>query len=379
MTVIKIAYVIDWIYSPEGGTERQLLMLLNGLDRARFTPHLVYLRDTEFLTNTRFGFPVTKIPVGKLVSPGFVGGLRAFRKLHQRERFDIVQTLFIDANVFGTIAAHYAGCRVILSSRRNIGYWHDSAQVAMLRFLRRWTTHYLANSMAAVEKTVETEGVPAERITVIRNGLDLDQFSRTSPELRATQREQWGVGPNDIVVGAVANLRKVKNIESLMRAAVTLVKEHDNLVFVWCGKGFGGEHEHYLQLVDEMGLQGRFHFPGGTEDVVRALSGFDIGVLCSTSESFSNSLVEYMAAGLPIVASDVGGNREAIDHERTGLLYPIDRDDLLTESLRRLITDRELAQKLGRQAQDTARTAYSREAMLKQHEDFYYRILGREK
>lgn len=374
--MIKIAYIIDWIYSPEGGTERQLLMLLNGLDRSRFTPHLVYLRDTDFLTNTQFDYPLTKIPVGRLISPDFARGLRIFRKLHRRERFDIVQTLFIDANLFGTTAAHYAGCRTIVSSRRNIGYWHDTAQIAMLRLLRRWTTHYLANSEAAADKTVETERVPRDRITVIRNGLELDKFSRITPVLRAEQRAEWGVGEQDIVIGAVANLRKVKNIESLMRSAVSLVREHENLKMVWVGQGFGGDYERYCALVSEMGLDGRFFFPGGTTDVVRSLAGFDIAVLCSKSESFSNSLVEYMAAGLPIVASDVGGNSEAIEHETTGLLYPIDREDLLTSSLQRLITDRAFARRIAERARETAHATYTREAMLRQHERFYESILS---
>lgn len=374
--MIKIAYVIDWIYSPEGGTERQLLMLLNGLDRAHFLPHLVHLRDTEFLTNTTFNFPVTKVPVDKLISGDFIRGLRAFRKLHKREKFDIVQTLFIDANIFGTIAAHYAGCKRIVSSRRNIGYWHDAKQVSMLRFLSRWTAHYLANSKAAVDKTIETERVPADKITIIRNGLELDKFARITPELRAEQRAEWGIDNDDLVVGAVANLRTVKNIESLMRSAVELVKEHDKLRFVWCGKGFDGEHEYYLDLVGRMGLEGRFFFPGGTNDVVRSLSGFDIAVLCSRSESFSNSLVEYMAAGLPIVASDVGGNSEAIDHEETGLLYPIENEHALTEMLRKLITDRLFAQEIARKARETAHANYTREAMLRQHEQFYQRLLG---
>ncbi|MBD3401584.1 glycosyltransferase [candidate division GN15 bacterium] len=375
--MIRIAYVIDWIYSPEGGTERQLLMLLNGLDRSKFTPHLVHLRDTDYLTNTEFSFPVHKIAVNKILSPGALRGLREFRKLHERERFDIVQTLFIDANVFGTVAAHYAGCKPIISSRRNIGYWHDTKQVATLRFLRRWTDHYLANSEAATAKTVETEGVGRERITIIRNGLELDKFNRINPELRAEQRAEWGIEADDFVIGAVANLRKVKNIESLMRSAVELIKDHDHLKFVWVGRGWDGEHEYYLDLVTEMGLDRRFFFPGPSDDVVRALAGFDIGVLCSQSESFSNSLVEYMAAGLPVVASDVGGNSEAIDHEQTGLLYPVEDQAALTASLRRLLDNPDFAEQLGTAARKDAHATYTREAMLRRHEEFYTSLLGR--
>ncbi len=369
--MIKIAYVIDWIYSPYGGTERQLLMLLNGLNRKLFLPHLIYLRDTDYLSNTKFDFPLTKIPIKKLFSIDFTRGMRIFGELQKQEKFDIVQTFFNDSNVFGTLAAHIAGCKKIISSRRNIGYWHNRSNVVILRFLRRWTDHYLTNSQAAANKTVHTEKVSPDRITIIKNGLEIEKFKQ-SLKNRIQQRSEWGLDDSHTIIGVVANIRPLKNIESLIASAEELVPEFDKIRFVWVG---WGSREPYIELVKTKGLARHFLFPGPTSEVAKCLNAFDIGVLCSKSESLSNSLIEYMAAGLPIVASKVGGNSEAITHGQTGMLYSIDKPEELTKYLLLLLSDQSLAKSLGNKARLVAESFYDKKIMLKHHENFYKRIL----
>ncbi len=376
---IKIAYLIDTIETPSAGTEKQLLTMLHGLDRSRVEPCLICLHDSPWMRSQKFEFPSVNLNITSLVGPQFWRGIRQFKQLHKEKHFDIVQTFFKDGNIFGTVAARYAKCPVVISSRRNTGYWHNSRHIRILRFLRRWTTVYLANSQAAAFSTCEIEQVPLEKTAVLYNALDLDRFMQLDPDQRHRQREEWGVGEGEILIGAVANLRRVKRLDSLIEAAAVLNKEFANLKFVIVGEG--PLHEELQQYIYHQGVWELFKLAGRHDDVVPCLAAFDIGVLCSEGESFSNSLIEYMAAGLPVVASDVGGNSEAIEHEINGLLYSAEDPNGLADCLKQIIQNPSLADTLGKQAREKAFSSYERNVILRQHEDFYERLVkesGRE-
>ena len=371
--MIKIAYVIDTIVSPTAGTEKQLLMLLRELDRDEFEPTLICLRNSSWMKQQTFPFRVEIINLRSLLSPFFMKAIWRFRRLHRRHKFDIVQTFFVDANMFGTIAARLAGIRRIISSRRNIGYWHTPLHRLILRILKGWTPYYLANSHSGAETAIKVEGINPYDITVIYNGLDLEAFADIREETGQAQRRTWGVDGSDILIGLVANLRPVKNVESLIDAAAILVSEFQTLRFVVVGEG--PLRKPLQERIDKLGIGERFHLVGAHTDIVRCLAALDIAVLCSKSESFSNSLVEYMAAGLPIVASDVGGNSEALKHQESGLLYsPGDQLGLLHE-LRNLLQDRANARQLGAVARETAISRFGKGTCIKSYEKYYRQLI----
>ena len=165
---INIAYLIDRIPSPNGGTEGQLLMLLKGLDKRKFSPHLICLRGSEWLDNNPLEIPVMILGVGRLLSFNALKKLFAFRKFCRQNNVDIVQTFFMDSNIFGTIAAKVAGCKINIASRRNAGYKNTRWHLLILRFLRTWTSYYLANSKAAARMAVENERVPQDKIKLVK-------------------------------------------------------------------------------------------------------------------------------------------------------------------------------------------------------------------
>jgi|WetSurMetagenome_2_1015567.scaffolds.fasta_scaffold80677_2 L-malate glycosyltransferase len=371
--MINIAYIIDEIPSPTGGTEGQLVMLLRNLDRKKFRPFLVCLRPSAWLTDAQLDTPILVLSLNRLFGINAIRKLFTFRKFCRRNKIDIVQTFFVDANIFGTVAGRFAGVKAIISSRRNLGYWHNRRQISILRFLGRWTNYYLANSHAVVEKTVAIEGARHGKIGLIYNGLDLEKYRSLSSQMREKQREDWHIKIDELLIGALANLRPVKRIDLFIRVAADLIKEFPHLKFVVVGDG--PEKEALLNLINESGLNDKFLLAGTFADTLPCLCAFDIGVLCSRSESFSNSLIEYMAAGLPSVASDVGGNGEAITDGQTGLLFPVDESDKFKEALRRLIREREFAGQLGQKAKEEAFAKYAVEICIDKHEQFYSRIL----
>jgi glycosyltransferase involved in cell wall biosynthesis len=239
--------------------------------------------------------------------------------------------------------------------------------------LKRWTTGYVANARAVAKITSSMEGVDPGKIEVIYNGMKLDRFDKLTADMRAKQRQEWNVNDGEILIGAIANLRPVKNIESLIKAASELTKSYHNLKFAVAGDG---PHRDRLQtLINSAGLDQRFKLIGRQSDVVPCLAAFDIGVLCSKAEGFSNSLIEYMVAGLPVVASDVGGNSEAVSHGQTGLIYDPGDPNGLTGSLKQLIENREQAHRMGELAKQTATAKYSVKAYIENHQNYYTRLV----
>jgi L-malate glycosyltransferase len=371
--MIRIAFVIDSVASSRAGTEKQLLMLLHGLDRRRFEPTLVCLRSSDWLSTQSFPFDVRVLNVGKLANPSTLAGLWSFRKLQREKRFDIVQTFFIEANIFGTLVARFSGIPNVVSSRRNIGYWHTRIHTGILRLLEPMTPFYLANSNAALEVTCRVERVPARKITVIYNGLDLEPFDGGHAELRAPQRREWKISDDEILVGAIANLRPVKNLSSLVHAASILKASFPRLSFTIIGEG--PDQRRLEDQIRAAGLEDRVVLRGPSTAVSSCLAAFDIAVQCSCSESFSNSLVEYMAAGLPIAASAVGGNVEALAHGETGVLYEPDGGNNLAAALKDLVSNPARARAMGARARQVS-NRYSMQTCIRSHEEYYEKIVG---
>ncbi len=369
---IKIAYIIDTLETPSAGTEKQLLYLLNGLNRDKVSPYLVCFYQSEWMKTQTFEFPVYYLNLRSFLSSDIFKAYKLFKTLHMTQQFDIVQTFFKDGNIFGTSAAHFAKVPVIVSSRRNIGYWHNKLQITILRFLQKWTTHYLANSQAAVDMTMDIEQAHNDKFKIIYNGLDLKQFESVERTITMTQREQWNCCEQDIIIGVVANLRPVKRLYTVVESAKELTKKYKNLKFVFIGEG--SDRESLETLIESYNLSEHFILPGASQEIPAILSAFDIAVLPSSNESFSNSLIEYMASELPIVATKIGGNSEAIEHNQNGLLYTLEDENGLTESLKIILDNKEKAQALAGQAKEKAFSEYSIEKMISNHENFYQSI-----
>jgi glycosyltransferase involved in cell wall biosynthesis len=367
--------VIDEIpTTAAGGSETQLLLLLRHLDRSRVLPSLVCLRGSSWLSSQGLDVPLLTYEVNARWRPRYWRRARAFARFLRDEGTDVVQTFFVDSDVFGAVGARLARRPLLVWSRRNVGHWQATAPMWLYRRLGRRVACYLANSRAAADRVVEAEGVEPSRVAVIHNGLDLSRFSGATSEARARQRAAWGLRPNDRVVGIVANLRAVKNIGSLLEAFARVARDFPDAALVSVGEG---EMRPALERRrDELGLGDRVRFVGQVDDVVPCLAAFDVAALTSTHESLSNSIMEYMAAGLPTVASDVGGASELITSGETGLLYDVSDGDALAGALRALLGDPALARRLGEAARRAAFERFDPVACARAHEDLYERLVA---
>jgi glycosyltransferase involved in cell wall biosynthesis len=278
----------------------------------------------------------------------------------RRRRIDVVQTFFPDSCYFGLPAAWLARVPHRLRTRNNLGHWLTPLHRWLGRLFNVVTTKTVANCGAARDALIAAEGPRPESVVVLENGVDHGRFLDVPP-LR--QR-----GPGDAaVVGAVANLRPVKGLDVLVRAAARLAPGFPGVTFRVAGEGEQrGELE---RQAADAGLAGRFELPGSVADIPGFLGGVDVAVLPSRAEGMSNAVLEYMAAGRAVVASAVGATPEVVGD--AGLLVPPGDDGALADAIARLLREPDLSRRLGVEARRRARERYGREAMVRRFEDFY--------
>jgi glycosyltransferase involved in cell wall biosynthesis len=345
-----------------GGTERQMTELIRRLDRGRFDVRVAcFHREGAWLPRVEEAAPVTAFPIRGFARPATVTQAAAFVRWCRRHRIQIVQSCDLYANVFALPAAALAGVPLRVGSRRELNPDKTGGQIALQRQAYRCAHAVVANSSAG-KAQLEREGVPADRIHVIPNGVTVERFTPVP-----------GVRPVRTIL-TVANLRKEKAHDVLLHAAARLAPSHPDLSFVVAGDGPRAAELH--ALADRLQLAGRVRFLGHVEDVPSLLGRANAFVLPSISEAFPNAAIEAMAAGLPVVASAVGGVLDLIDHGRTGVLVPPSDAAALAGAIASLVADPARAARIGAAARDEVAQRYSFDRMVRAFEDLYLTHLG---
>ena len=373
--MIKIAFVINTIYSPTGGTEKQLLLLLKNLDRSLFEPVLCVVHSSEWLEKEFDLCPVYDMDIHYYRSLGILVKFWRFVRFLRLKKINIVHTLFQDGMRIGITAAKMARIQTIIAVRRNQGYWMKPVDFKVFKLLNRWVDLILANSYDTRKWTAEVEGFPLEKIKVIHNGIELESFTCLPSETRQRYRSKLGIPVDAPVVGIVANLRPVKAIDTFIRAAYRVKMEMPDMHFAIVGDG---DLENDLKiLAQEFDLGGCIHFLGRRKDIVPILSTFDVGVLTSTSESFSNSIVEYLAAGLPVVCTEVGGAREAVEDNINGFVVPIGDYEQIAGKLLKIFRDNSVTT-MGKASRKKAENLFSSTTMFGAYEKIYISLVSKQ-
>jgi glycosyltransferase involved in cell wall biosynthesis len=299
---------------------------------------------------------VVEFPIRGFARPHSGWQLLSFARWCRRERIAVVQTCDLYANTFGLPGAALAGVPVRIGSRRELNPDKTAGQIRAQRTAYRFATKVVANSPAA-GRQLRQEGLAPESIAVIPNGVDLEAFTARTPSDRVRR------------IVTVANLRPEKEHETLIASAAALVHSYPELRFQIIGDG--PRKRELQELVKARGLDRQIEFLGHRDDVPRLLASADAFVLPSRSEAFPNGAIEAMAAGLPVVASAVGGLLDLIDDGRTGLLVTPSQPEALTAALRSLIENPTQAAAIGRAARAAVQRRYSFDRMVGAFEDLY--------
>ncbi|HEX4610340.1 MAG TPA: glycosyltransferase [Urbifossiella sp.] len=362
---VRVSFVIDRL--TRAGTETQLVALINHLDRSRVAPSLVLLDGEDDLSRALEpeDCPVVRLGVRKLLSRSAARAARGLRAYWRQTRPDVVQTYFQDSSYFGVPVARAAGVKSVVRVRNNLGYALTRRDRVAGRVIRPFVDRFLTNTASGKEAIVAGDGYAPDRVVVLENGVDTHRFNRFL--LPDTTKKR-------VRVGCVANLRRVKNVDGLMRAAKRLLDQHPCLVFEVAGEG--EQRAELERLHAELGLGSRFVFRGSVPDAAAFLRTIEVAVLSSHSEGMSNALLEYMAAGRAVVATAVGANSTLIDDEKNGLLVPPADDAALAGAVARYLARPLMAAAFGAAARRKVEAEFSRAAMTRRFEDFFHDLVG---
>lgn len=367
----------------QGGSERQAVQLARLLtESGRHQVHVACLERRGVLLDEALQLGVPQIheyPLTSFYDRNTVKQLRRLVAYLRVHKIEIIHTHDFYTNVFGITAAALARTRARVASRRETGGMRTRAQKKVEQGVYRLSHSIVANS-EAVRRQLIAEGVSTEKIVTVYNGLDL---TRLKPVANSGREEVLGMfglpsDPSRRFVTIVANLRHdVKDHPTFLRAA-RRVREHVPLsAFVIAGEG--RLTDSMRALAAELGLEREVFFTGRCAAVAELLSISDVCVLSSRAEGFSNAILEYMAAGRPVVATDVGGAREAIVEGETGYLVPAGDDELMAARIVALLDDDECARRMGERGRAIVEQTFSCDAQLRSTLALYDQLLAPER
>jgi glycosyltransferase involved in cell wall biosynthesis len=318
------------------------------------------------------GIRVTPFPLHNMYGTAAVQqGWRLARWL-RRERPDIVHCHDIYSNIFVGWWARFGGSPSVIASRR---WGEDSSQPRLDRLndvMSRRATRLLVNSATVARALVKEGRARADRVVVIPNFLEPAAFELPPPPAIFDWRSTLGIPGDRWVIGSVARLTPVKHHRLLLEALPKLLQAVPTAHIVLVGDG--PERPALEQLAAATGRADRVSFTGTLPNRPTPHLLFDVSVLTSRSEGVPNSLDEAMAAGRPVVATDVGGVRDAVVDDETGLLIPDGDADALVTALQRLAREPGLARQLGDAGRHRAREQFAEETVLKRLISLYQEL-----
>jgi glycosyltransferase involved in cell wall biosynthesis len=360
----------------QGGSERQLVEVAKALDRSRFAVHVGCFHPEGFrsVELSRQGIPILHLPVYSLQSRSAIRGALQLVRYLRRWRIRLVHTFDTPMNCFGVPVARLFGTPVVLSSQRASRGLSSRPEQFVLRLTDHLVDAVIVNCEAMRHHMMDDEGVRPEYLRLCYNGLDTRCFQPLAKERPLT------LAGASLVIGVVCALRPEKGLPTLLEAFAKVVSGRSSalrtalrLVVV----GSGPMLQTLQALTIELGLQNRCHFEPSTSDVAGWLRAIDIFVLPSLSEALSNALMEAMACGCAVVASEVGGNPELVSDGTTGLLFHAGNAVELADRLERLIGDENLRTRVGAASAESVRQRFSLQASVRRMEEIYEELLGR--
>ena len=373
--VVHVVYRFDM-----GGLENGVVNLINNMSSRNYRHVVLALTEvTDFrkrIVRDDVVFLALNKPPGHALSL-YPSLFRLFREL----RPSIVHTRNLAA-LEVLVPAWAAGVSVRIHGEhgRDVGDFDGSSKKYqwMRRLYSPFVSHYLALSRDLASYLTDKVRISGKRITQVYNGVDAVRFSPTDDIQRPLIPGCPFVGAQLWRVGTVGRMQTVKDQLTLTRAFIRALeiapelKSRLRLALV----GDGPLREGCQLLLDTAGVSALSWLPGERDDVPEIMRGLDCFVLPSLAEGISNTILEAMACGLPVVATDVGGNADLVIHGVTGQIVPAGDVDAMAHSLVQLASSPELAQSMGRAGRQRILEKFSLDAMVGTYQGLYDRLLG---
>jgi glycosyltransferase involved in cell wall biosynthesis len=370
--VIRLLLLIPTL--DRSGAEKQLTTLATHLPRDAF--------EVEVVALTRGG-PYARVLADHQVPVTILNkrfrcdplAYQRLKKLLRERQPDLLHTWLFAANAYGRLAAGSKPRFPIVVSERCVDSWKGGWQLWLDRRLAPRTARVVGNSQAVADFYIH-QGIPREKLAVIPNGVEIPPAlpDEARNEARHEIRHELKIGSEDRVIGYIGRLAEQKRVRDLVWAFELVRVVNPEVKFLIAGDG--PERPALEQFAQKLGLEGRVRFLGHREDADRLMQAIDVFWLASGFEGQSNSALEAMAAGKPVVLSDIPPNRELVEHGQSGFLVPVGDSATFGKYARDLLADRDLARRIGLAGRDRALAKFGIDSMVAAYARLYRDLAG---
>lgn len=367
-----------------GGSERQLVALNAGLPNAQYEKHIICLSgygpleaDARSTGATLHDLAYPRIKTAGTIGwrniPTALATLGRLVRLLRRLRPDILHTMLPVCNVLGLVGGKLARVPHIVCTKLALGVYRESSRI--LPILEDMTDPRFdlvhCKSQGIVKDISAREPIRPEKMRVIYNGLHAEKYENVDG---SAVREEFHIPPEAFVIGMVANLIPYKGHADMLEAAAKVLERFPQVRFLFVGRD-NGILASLLEQARAAGIEHALSFTGERRDIPQQLAAMNMLVSASHQEGFSNVLLEAMASGLPIVATTVGGNPEAVEEGVTGYLVEPHAPAQLAEVILRVVEDPQRAKEMGAKGRERVKRLFSYEVMISGMEEFYGEVL----
>ena len=361
--------VVQVLYSLEiGGVEKLAVTIGAHLDRKRFRPAICALNRDGMLAADLVRHD---IPYHVLWRKGLeVGVLARLYRCFRHEKARVVHTHQFAQLLFSLLPAKACGAKIVHTEHEYYLYRQNARARRILKQLTRFCSAFTVVGPDVARYYTEELGLSSSRMDVIPNAVDLDQFCVRGED----PRRRLGLSNEEVVLGVVGRLEPEKDHRTLLRAFQAFrARGHTARLLVVGDGSLRGQLEAQCRALD---IERSVTFLGPRSDIPEVLAAFDIFVLSSVQEGVPLSVVEAMAAGKPVIATDVGGLRLLVRPSVNGLLVPAADPAALEAAMSKLSANAALRQEMGRRSREIAQESFGLSAMMKRYENLYDSVLG---
>ena len=358
-----------------GGTERQAVELLKRLDHTRFDIRLAAVeRKGPLYAEIAARYPqLHEFPLGSMYNANALRQLGRLRALLRAEAIELVHAHDFYAGWLATLAALGTGVRVI-ACQRHLRFSEQRIHQLARRVINALADRVVVNAELIRAHVLETGTATADKLVVIRNGLMFEAEPEQRAETRAALLAELQLPANVLLIGNVANLRPVKGHRYLLEAAASVVRQFPHAHFLLVGAG--ELRDALLTQAAELGLRANVHLLGQRPNAAQLAQAFDLAVLASLHEGLPNTVLEALAAGVPVVATAVGGVLEMITDGETGYLAPAADAAGLAEKLLQALADETSRAQIAARGRAFVLEQFSMQRMVAATERLYDELIG---
>jgi glycosyltransferase involved in cell wall biosynthesis len=343
-----------------GGSELQVLQLLENINRDKFEPIVFTEKVPGSLSYRIIDQGIKLIPLN-IDKHDFTGSLTNFYNVLKFHKIDILYCLLYSSILIGSIVGKLAGVRYIVGGIRGLGMTWSRKQILGLRLVKYLVDAFIVNSEAIKRVHASRKCLPISKVHVIPNGLDLSLF-RYEPE-------------KEDIISIVGSLKPIKGQTQFIKAAGILLEKYIATTFMIVGDG--PDKAKLEKLVYDLGIRERVIFTGYVDNVYDYIRRSKLLISASAFEGCSNSILEAMAIGTPVIASDVPSNNELIENMKNGLLYKFGDEEDLVSKINYLISHPRLYETIQQNARNKVEHSFTLSKMVCSTEKCFLNLISK--